>query len=56
MKKKKRKGRFEKYEEADRAWAEKGGWWRYQVLRFMKWRLGRTPVGRLREEAEAAER
>jgi hypothetical protein len=52
--KKKRKGRYEKYEEARRAWAEKGGWVRYQILRYLTWRLGRTPVGILQEEAEAA--
>jgi hypothetical protein len=53
MKKKKRKGIFERYEEARRAWAEKGGWLRYQVLRYRTWRLGRTAACRLDREAEA---
>jgi hypothetical protein len=54
QKKKKRKGRYEKYEEARREWAEKGGWPRYQILRYRAWRLGRTPLGVLEAEAETA--
>jgi hypothetical protein len=53
MKGKKRKGIYRRYEEAREAWAEKGGWLRYQVLRYRAWRLGRTAVSRLDREAEA---
>ena len=53
MKEKRRKRTFRRYEEAREAWAEKGGWLRYQVLRYWAWRLGRTPAWRLGKEAEA---
>jgi hypothetical protein len=48
--KKKRKGIVERYEEARRAWAEKGGRFRYLILRYWTWRYGRTTVGRAEEE------
>jgi hypothetical protein len=46
-----RQGIVARYERARRAWAEKGGWLRYQALRYWTWRYLRTPVGRLEKEA-----
>jgi hypothetical protein len=48
----KKKGIFRRYEEAREAWASKGGWLRYQILRYLTWRLGRTPMDKLQREAE----
>ena len=48
---KKGDGIFKRYEEARLAWAEKGGWLRYQILRYWTWRYGRAEVGRLEKEA-----
>jgi hypothetical protein len=52
---KKRKTLAERYEDARRAWAERGGWFNRQKLRYWEWRYRGAPVGRLMKEAAERE-